>query len=143
MKHGRRQREWIDRKPGGGRAQFLLRPAQQPYPGAGIDRASESVVRPDQKAVGQFRGNEVLGAFRGRKSHIGVGGEGRVGVDQIDNAVVEVGRTKAHPIIEERLLEARVIARAFLRLQIGVTEEIEVGKVWYSWLHVGALNPVP
>jgi hypothetical protein len=42
---------------------------------------------------------------------------------------VEVGRTKAHPIIEQRLLEARVIARAYLGLQTEVTEEIEVGKV--------------
>src|ERR1700743_1481570 len=120
MEHSSGQGERIDRTVDRRDPELLFRTTSQFQTGTRIYCACERVIRTQLDAVDDVGGDEALGAFSDRIVNVDQRRARAVGIYQVSNVVLEVGRTEAKPIVEQRLLEAYINSPALLRLKVWV-----------------------
>jgi hypothetical protein len=107
-------------------------PPQQFQAGGDVDRLGIGVVAAQPETRGDVERCEGFDALGRRLADIDVGAAEAYRVerrgDQVLDVIVEESRAEARAIVEQRLLEAGVIAEALFRLQVRIGEEPEVRK---------------
>jgi hypothetical protein len=74
---------------------------------------------------------------------VGIRRKSRIGIDEIGDVVLVIGAAKTDEIIEERLLEADVIAGTFLRLQIWIAEKAKCREIDVEFAQTRRLEAGP
>src|SRR5262249_19542684 len=123
----------LDRRPDCRHAGLVARPAQKLLVGPGVDRVGIGVIGAELQLFVHGDGNESLhtlgGGFIDVYQRTAQACRIKEGVDEISELDVEIGRSEADAIVEQRLLEAGIITSALLRLEVRIGEEVEFGKV--------------
>jgi hypothetical protein len=89
-------------------------------------------------------GNIALHAVGFRAPDIGIGGEGRVVVDQILDVVAEIGGAELDLVVQQSdCSKPKSYPRLVSGRRSGLPKKPKDGKFSNIWLSVGALNPVP
>ena len=106
-------------------AYLCARPAQQLGVGVEVFRGGAGVIEPRAQSVVDGDGNEGLGAIGDGLPTLISEVNVVVELDQIADVVAEISGAEADAVVEQRLLEAEIVAAAGLRQQARIAHEAE------------------